>query len=174
MAEKSKPKKEKDAGKPASKQEGEKIVVIPLRKNARRSPKNYRMKRSVKQIREFLAKQAKASPSNVFISQQLNEMLWKGGIHGVPAKIKVKVSESDGKLYARLIDEKEKPKKESKRKLGLRQRLTRRKEAAKQEKPEPPKEEKAEPAKEAKPEPVKEKPKEEPKLDEEMLLEESA
>jgi len=173
MAEKPKAKKEKEGGRATFRQEEEKILVIPLRKMASRSPRNYRMKRSVREIKAFLARHAKTKPSNIFVSQQLNEKLWKGGIHSYPPKIKVKVAESEGKFYARLMDEKEKPKKQQQKRLGLRERLTRRRETAKEEKPEP-KEEKAEPAKEAKPEPAKEKPKAEPKeINEEGLLEKS-
>ena len=185
MAEKTKSRKENEQKKhlpseSVPKQDGEKIVVVPLSRISKKRPRNSRMKRSVKGIRVFLAKQSGKKPSDVLISQQLNEFLWKGGIHGAPSRIKVKVSESEGKVFARLMDEKEKPA-AHKKKAGLRERLSRRREAAKEQKPEAASE-KAEPKKEKpappeaaakKPEAAKEKPKEEPKQDE-MLLEENS
>jgi large subunit ribosomal protein L31e len=130
----------------------EKVLVIPLRREARRSAKNMRKNRSVRAIRAFLARHMRTDPSNVSISQQLNEHLWKGGLHNNLASIKVKVKTGEeGKVLVSMLDERERPKKE-KRRLGLRQRL-RRKEAAE---PKP-----AKPAPEAPKEiPKKEKPKE--------------
>jgi ribosomal protein L31E len=124
MAEKPKSEKKKE-----TKQEEEKVITIPLRHKADKSAKNMRMNRSIREIRLFLARHMKAGLSDVSISQQLNESLWKGGFHKPPASIKVKVSKDDeGKVRAQLIDEKGKPKKERKSRLGLRERLARRKE----------------------------------------------
>ncbi len=108
-------------------QEAEKIMIIPLRQTQVKSPKSLKMKRSIKQVRSFLAKHMKSDPSNVSISQQLNESLWKRGIHNPPAKLKIKVSsDKDGKILASMIGEVERPKKDSKaKKAGLRERLKR-------------------------------------------------
>jgi ribosomal protein L31E len=175
MAEKPKPGKEK-GGESASRQE-EKVLIIPLRANARRSAKNKRMNRSVREIKAFLARHMRAELSDVQISQQLNESLWKKGMHNPPSRIKVKVStDAEGKVLASLMDEKEKARKESKSRLGLRQRLARRREAAKEEPAEA--KEKPSAAAEKKPEPPKEKPKKErPKeaseeIEQDILLEE--
>jgi len=149
MAEKPKSEKEKQA--PSAKQE-EKVLVIPLRREARRSAKNMRKNRSVRAIRAFLARHMRTDVSNVSISQQLNEALWKGGLHNNLASIKVKVKTEDGNVLASMLDEKERGKKQ-KGKVGLRQRLARRKEAAKEEKPA---EIKEKPASEKKPELKKE------------------
>jgi large subunit ribosomal protein L31e len=131
MPEEKKAKKEKES----STQGEEKIIIIPFRHLQVKSPKNSRMKRSVKEIRAFLAKHMRSEPSNVFISQQLNESLWKGGFHNTPSKIKIKVStDKEGRIMARLMDEKAIPKKERK-KPGLRERLSQRREGAKEAKP---------------------------------------
>ncbi|MCX6815131.1 MAG: 50S ribosomal protein L31e [Candidatus Aenigmarchaeota archaeon] len=131
MAEKSKPGEEK-------------IVTIPLRHESRKSAKNMRMNRSVRTVREFLSRHMRTEPSKVMISQQLNESLWKGGVHNPPSKIKVKVSTGEeGKVFASLIDEKEGPKIQ-KKKLSLRERLARRKEDAGKKPDKPTSTEKAE------------------------------
>lgn len=184
MAEKTKPQKEK---------EGERIFVIPLRKKLLKSPENVRTNRSVSEIRFFLAKHMKSDPSRVSVSQQLNESLWKGGIHKRLSRIKVKVStDEDGKIIAKLPDEMERLKKERKQKLGIRERLTKRREASGKKPGEPTsteektkekpvaKEKPAEKKEEKKPEPKKEKEKpEEPKkepareeIEQDILLDE--
>lgn len=162
----------REGGSAAFKQE-EKVMVIPLAKESRKSSRNMRKNRSVREIKAFLSRHMRTVPSNVFISQQLNEFLWKGGIHNTPAKIKVRVSTGeDGKVFARLLDEKDRARKEIRKKQGLMNRLARRREgAAPVEKTEPKKdappqkpEEKPAPA-EKKPEPMKETPQEEAKQD---------
>ena len=132
MAEKPKSERKKE-----TKQEEERVLTIPLRQKADRSAKNMRMNRSVREIKLFLAKHMKAGLSDVSISPQLNESLWKSGYHNPPASIKVKASkDGEGKVRAQLIGEKENPKKEKKSRLGLRERLARRREGEKSEKPE--------------------------------------
>ena len=148
----------------------EKVLVIPLRSKARKSPRNMKMNRSVKEIRAFLSRHMKTEPSNVRISQQLNEFLWKGGVHNTPSRIKIKVrTGEEGKVFASLLEEKEMLKKGSKKKIGLRERLTRRKEGASEEKPAEKKEEKP-----AKPKKEKEKPKEpsQEEIEQDIILEE--
>src|SRR4030042_1961077 len=168
MAKKPKSGKEKEGGttgrkasgdafkrEPALKQGDEKVLIIPLRHKARRSAKNKRMNRSVREIKLFLAKHMGTELSNVSISQQLNEFLWKGGFHNPPSKIRVKVSsDEEGNVLARLVDRKEK-----KSKLGLRERLAKRREGAKEEekKSEDKKPEEKKPA-EKRTEPAKERP----------------
>lgn len=168
MAEKPKTEKKKEGAKASPVKQEEKVLIIPLRHQSRKSAKNMRKNRAVREIRIFLARHMKTEASKVSISQQLNEFLWKGGLHNTPAKIKVRVStDEEGKVSARLLDEKEKPKLH-KKKPGLMNRLARRKESPKEEKPA------AKPAvpkpEENKPEPKKEVPKEAPP--EEIPLEE--
>jgi large subunit ribosomal protein L31e len=172
MAEKSKAEKEKGGGTKTGGEE--KVMVIPLKNKARRSAKNMRMNRSVRTVREFLSRHMRTEPSNVRISQQLNESLWKGGLHNPPSRIKVKVStDGEGNVFASLLDEKERTKKEKKSRFGLRERLrrkasetpsneesARRREGAKEEKTA---ETKEKPTAEKKLEPPKEKPKKETK-----------
>lgn len=136
MAEKSEKKGlKKEGGSAAFKQGEEKILIIPLRKECRKSSRNMRKNRSVREIKAFLSRHMKTVPSKVSISQQLNESLWKGGLHNNQARIKVKVSsDEEGKVFARLMEEKEKPKKAKKSRLGIRERLARRREGAAEEK----------------------------------------
>ena len=156
MAEKPKPEK-KAAPKNETVQKEDKVVIIPLRHQSRKSAKNMRKNRAIREIRAFLARHMRTEPSKVSISQQLNEFLWKGGLHNTPPKIKVRVStDEEGKVSARLMDEKEKPKTQKKG-GGLRERLARHKtegkpEPAKEEKPAPKPEEKKTEPKEAPPE----------------------
>ncbi len=176
MAEKTKPAK-KEA---SPKQEGEKIMVIPLRFRTKKSPRNSRMKHSVSEIRSFLSRHMRTEPLNVSVSQQLNESLTKGGFHHPPAKVKVKVStDEEGRVFAKLLDEKENPKVQKKK--GLRARLASRRESAKTGKPEEKEEKKPEikPAAEKKPEekpkePAKAETKEKPpeEIDQDIVLEE--
>ena len=177
MAEKPKPRKEKEAkAKPE-----ERILIIPLREKADKSAKNKRMNRSVREIKAFVARHMAAELADISISQQLNESLWKGGYHKPPAYVKVKASrDEEGKVRASMIEEKAEPKKEKKGK-GIRERLSRRREGAEDKSAEK-KEEKAEPKpaegkKEARPEHKTEQKKEEAKpadeaVEQDILLEE--
>jgi len=134
MAGKPKSEKKKESGSHAFKQGDEKVLIIPLRHESRKSARNMRKNRSVREVKAFLFRHMKAS--KVSISQQLNEALWKGGLHNNRANIKIKAKMDDeGKVTARLMDEMEKPKKQSRKKAGLRERLARRREGAKEEKP---------------------------------------
>jgi large subunit ribosomal protein L31e len=177
MAEKTKP-----AKKEASIKQEEKVLVVPLRARTKKSPRGSRMKHSVSEIRSFLSRHMKADPSDISISQQLNESLMRKGFHRPPAKVKIKVStDEEGRVFAKLLDEKEKSKIQKKK--GLRERLTGRRESSKEGKPEEKREakpdskpevSKAEAKKEEKPEAGnKQKPKEAPaeELDQDILLE---
>jgi large subunit ribosomal protein L31e len=164
-APKAEPGLKKEGGSAAFRQVEDKVMVIPLRHQSRKSAKNMRKNRAIREIRAFLARHMRTEPSKVMISQQLNEYLWKAGLHNTPAKIKVRVStDEEGKVTARLLEEKEKPGRHIRKKSGLMDRLSRRKtegksEPAKEEKPAakpvPPKpeEKKPEPKPEEKPAP---------------------
>lgn len=120
MAEKPKSGKENAGAKTT-----ERILIIPLRAKARRSAKNKRMNRSVKEIRAFVSKHMAADIPDVSISQQLNESIWRAGFHNPPASVKVRAAkDEEGKVRVSLLDEKPKPKKEKKR-SGIRERLRR-------------------------------------------------
>jgi len=166
VAEKPKTERKKEGGTKTGGEE--KVLIIPLRRKARKSPRNMRMNRSVREMKTFLARHMRTEPGNISVSQQLNERLWKGGVHNPPARIKIKVrADEEGRVFASLLEEKERQKRESKRKLGLRERLARRREEAKEEKekpavPEAPKE---------KEKTRKERPKEAPEdIDQELML----
>jgi len=156
--------------------EGERIVVIPLRKKLLKSPENVRTNRSVSEIRIFLARHMKSDPSRVSVSQQLNESLWKGGIHKRLSRIKVKVStDGEGRIFAKLPDERERLKKERKAKLGLRERLSMRRETSGKKPGEPTStEEKPKEKLEEKPAAKKEEPKKETAVEKPEKKEEPA
>lgn len=117
MAEKPKKSRSEDS----SLKEGEKIFTIPLRHKILKSPRNYRMNRSVREIRAFLSRHMKVSSSDITLSQRLNEFLWKGGMHNPPSKIRVKAGiDDEGRVLARLPEEVEI---KEERKAGLRERF---------------------------------------------------
>jgi ribosomal protein L31E len=164
-----KPKTEKKSPKEEPVQKEDKVVIIPLRHQSRKSAKNMRKNRAVREIRIFLARHMKAEPSKIMISQQLNEFLWKGGLNNTPAKIKVRVStDEEGKVLVRLLDEKERVKLH-KKKPGLRDRLARRRAEGKAEKSKEEKPAEKKPEAPAVPKPAEKKPEEQEEIFEEDL-----
>jgi len=145
----------------AKKEEKSKVVlereyIIPLRKEFQKAPKYKRAKKTIKALKEFLAKHMKSD--NIKIGKYLNLKVWEHGIKNPPHKVKVKVEKfDDGLVKAELVGAPvEKPKEEKKKPVK------------KEEKKEvtPKEEEKKQPEKkpeEKKEEPAKEKKKEEPK-----------
>lgn len=123
-----------------------------------------RARRTVKLLREYIARNLKVTDENVKLSEKVNATLWQGSMQHPPRWIKIKVQKKDDKVNVRLPDEKEEEKKEEKKKEEKKPEA--KKEPAKEEKPKgAPKEEKKTPEKpkEAPKEAAKEKPKEEKK-----------
>jgi large subunit ribosomal protein L31e len=114
----------------------EKIFTIPLRAGWVNEPKNKRAKRAVNDIKLFLRKNLKVD--DVFISEKLNDEIWKSGAQMPPPRIKVKVKAEDGTAKARLPDEVEvkdtKEKKETRAKKAEEKKEAKEK-ATEQEKP---------------------------------------
>jgi len=136
----------------AKKEEKSKVVlereyIIPLRKEFQKAPSYKRAKKTIKALKEFLAKHMKSD--NIKIGKYLNLKVWEHGIKNPPHKVKVKVEKyDDGLIKAELTDAPVEKPKEEKKKTTL----------EKQEKKQPEKK-----PEEKKEEPAKEKKKEEPK-----------
>jgi len=106
----------------AKKEEKSKVVlereyVIPLRKEFQKAPKYKRAKKTIKALKEFLAKHMKSD--NIKIGKYLNLKIWEHGIKNPPHKVKVKTEKyDDGLVKAELVGAPvEKPKKEKKKQV---------------------------------------------------------
>jgi len=104
----------------AKKEEKSKVVlereyIIPLRKEFQKAPKYKRAKKTIKALKEFLAKHMKSD--NIKIGKYLNLKVWEHGIKNPPHKVKVKVEKfDDGLVKAELVGAPvEKPKEEKKK-----------------------------------------------------------
>ncbi len=142
----------------AKKEEKSKVVlereyIIPLRKEFQKAPKYKRAKKTIKALKEFLAKHMKSD--NIKIGKYLNLKVWEHGIKNPPHKLKVKVEKYDDNLVkAELVGAPvEKPKEEKKKITPKKQEKPEKKEEKAEEKKE--KEERIKPKKE-KPEEKKE------------------
>jgi len=91
----------------AKKEEKSKVVlereyIIPLRKEFQKAPKYKRAKKTIKALKEFLAKHMKSD--NIKIGKYLNLKVWEHGIKNPPHKVKVKVEKfDDGLVKAELV-----------------------------------------------------------------------
>lgn len=134
----------------------ERIYTVPLG-DAFRVPRNKRVPKAVKLLREFIARHMKADGEKIVISEALNKQLWGRSIQKPPRRVKVRLIKEDGTIRAYLSDEKiEEPKKEEKKAEEKKpEEKPKAEEEKKEEKPEPPKKE--EPKKAEKKEEKKEK-----------------
>lgn len=81
----------------------ERTYTIPLRLEILKAPQKARTKKAVSALRNFIIKHTKKT--DILLSNQLNEHMWKNGITNPPQKIKVIVSDFDGKTHVRLFGE---------------------------------------------------------------------
>ncbi|OYT27364.1 MAG: 50S ribosomal protein L31e [Candidatus Altiarchaeales archaeon ex4484_96] len=79
----------------------ERLYTIPLR-DAFNAPKTKRTKKAVKVVKDYLKKHTKVD--DVKLDTKLNELLWEKGIRKPPRRVKVKVVEEDGGVFAYLVD----------------------------------------------------------------------
>lgn len=78
----------------------EQIYTIPLR-CVKRVPRWRRSKRAVVEIRTYLARHMKASPEDVKLNHDLNEVIWARGGQKPPSKVRVRaVKTEDGGVEA--------------------------------------------------------------------------
>jgi ribosomal protein L31E len=81
----------------------ERVYVIPLREEARKSPRNMKANRSMNGIRRFVSRHAKVQ--DVKVSEKINQAIWSSGRQKTPGKIKVRVRVDDGVAYVKAMDE---------------------------------------------------------------------
>lgn len=77
------------------------IYIIPLRK-AKRKPRIRRASAAIKIITEFLKRHMKTE--EVKIGKELNEFVWKRGIHKIPPKVKVNARKKENVVYSELVE----------------------------------------------------------------------
>lgn len=99
----------------------ERIYTVPLGK-AYEVMRGRRTRRAVKLLRKFAGRHMKTEEENVFLSNALNNYLWKRSIQKPPRRVKVRLIKENGKVRAYLADEKieekkAEPKKEEKPKV---------------------------------------------------------
>lgn len=78
----------------------ERILTINLRKNGLKVSRDHKAKRAILFIRKTLERHM--GTDNIEIGPSVNETIWKGGSQKVPAKIKLKVMKTDGKVTANI------------------------------------------------------------------------
>jgi len=140
----------------AKKEEKSKVVlereyIIPLRKEFQKAPKYKRAKKTIKALKEFLAKHMKSD--NIKIGKYLNLKVWEHGIKNPPHKVKVKAEKYDDDLVkAELVGAPVEKPKEEKKAAKKTEKIEEKKEAVKKEEKKQPekKEEKVEENKEEK------------------------
>jgi large subunit ribosomal protein L31e len=81
----------------------EQIYIIPLR-DVQHTPRWERGKRSMKAIRDFLARHMKSE--DIKLAQSINEAVWERGSHKPPSRIRVRAMKfEDGQVQAELAEE---------------------------------------------------------------------
>jgi len=81
----------------------EQIYVIPLH-DVKHTPSWERAKRSVKAVRDFLARHMKSQ--DIKLDPGISRKLWERGAHKPPSKIRVRAMKfEDGQIQAELAEE---------------------------------------------------------------------
>ena len=75
--------------------EEERLLIVPLRKVKHKVPRTKRVPRSIKFLKEFVARHLKVDVDKVKIDQEVNELIWAKGIQKPPSKIKVSVKREE-------------------------------------------------------------------------------
>ena len=105
--------KKKESKKPTGKERREEKIelereyVVPMRKGSLKVPRYRRAKKSVRILKEFIAKHMKVEDrdvNKVKIDIYLNNEIWFKGIKKPLAKIKVKAVKRNGIVYVELAD----------------------------------------------------------------------
>ncbi|MEM2131597.1 MAG: 50S ribosomal protein L31e, partial [Candidatus Woesearchaeota archaeon] len=82
----------------------ERTYNVPLRKGFQKSPKYKRAKKSVKLLKEFLAKHMKCNENDIKLGRLINEKIWERGYKYPPHHIKVTaVKDEKGIVKAELF-----------------------------------------------------------------------
>ncbi|MCD6477887.1 MAG: 50S ribosomal protein L31e [Candidatus Aenigmarchaeota archaeon] len=80
----------------------ERVYTIPLRKVVY-SPRNYRARKAMNLIKEFLERHLNVSRSNIKIGKSLNEAIWSNGIKHPPKRVKVSVLREDENFRVEIV-----------------------------------------------------------------------
>ena len=91
----------------------ERVYTIPLKKVIR-SPRNYRARKAMNLIEEFLERHLKSPREKIKIGQSVNEALWSKGMKKPPRRIKVEIYKEDEIYRVELFGYKPEEKKEEK------------------------------------------------------------
>lgn len=83
----------------------ERIYTIPLG-DAYKTVRKKRTIRAVDLVKSFLQRHMKARDSEVYVSTNLNELLWERGIQKPPRRVKVRAIKEGESLKAYLAEEK--------------------------------------------------------------------
>lgn len=83
----------------------ERIYTVPLG-DAFEAIRNKRAPRAVKIVKEFVARNMKATGEQILISNALNSYIWERSIQKPPRRVKIRVIKTEGKINAYLHDEK--------------------------------------------------------------------
>jgi len=59
-------------------------------------PKPQRARQAIRYLKKALKKHLRKDPESITITSEVNEFIWKKGIHNLPTKIEVNVVEKDG------------------------------------------------------------------------------
>ena len=81
----------------------ERVYVIPLRGEARKSPRDQRANRTINGIRKFVSRHSKVK--DVKVSEKINQAIWSSSRQKPPGKVKVRVRVDDGVAYVKAMDE---------------------------------------------------------------------
>jgi len=79
----------------AEKEINEIEYTIPLR-DLLRAPRTKRAPKAIKLIKEYVARHRKADLEDIWIDQEVNELIWSRGIEHPPNKVTLKVAWIDG------------------------------------------------------------------------------
>ncbi len=88
----------------------ERIYNIPLRKEFQKAPRYKKSSKSIRAIKEFIAKHMKTD--EVIIGKYLNQEIWKNGPKNPPSKVSVKAVKEENKVKVELVGAPEEPIKE--------------------------------------------------------------
>lgn len=92
----------KEKPKKAVKKEKGKLVTIPLSKVKHKVPRGKRAQKAVKFLKESVARNMKVDTKSISIEKGVNELIWSKGIQKPPSKIKVAVSQEEGRVKVSL------------------------------------------------------------------------
>jgi large subunit ribosomal protein L31e len=83
--------------------EEERVISLRLRKAIEGGPNYERARRAVKYIRKYVSKHFHVEPSQVKISNEVNEQIWLHGGKNPPIKIRIVCVKKDNKVEVKAL-----------------------------------------------------------------------